>query len=153
MLMRVAQVVYTLTQFPTVRRVAFELDGEPADTIGGEGVVVSPPVDRGDFEDQTPAILVENVGPGDDVQSPLRVTGTANTFEATLNLRVLDASGKELYEELGSATSGTGQRGTFDETLDFDVKADGPGTLVAYERSAEDGSEIHVVRIPVELRR
>jgi hypothetical protein len=151
MLLRVAQVVHTLTQFPTVRSVAFRLDGEDVDAIGGEGVVVSPPVDRGDFEDQAPAILVESVGPGDEVSSPLRVTGTANTFEATLNLRLVTDDGQVLHDDFATATSGTGTRGTFDETIEFD--GEGPATLVAYERSAEDGSEIKVVRIPVILRR
>lgn len=153
MQLRVAQVVYTLTQFPTVRRVAFELDGEPVDAIGGEGVVVSPPVGRAAFEEQTPPILVESVGPGDEVGSPLRVMGTANTFEATLNLRLVDPAGNVLYDDFATATSGSGSRGTFAETLEFDAATAGPATLVAYERSAEDGSEIHVVRIPVELRR
>jgi germination protein M len=151
MALRVAQIVYTLTQFPTVARVAFRIDGEPVDAIGGEGIVVSPPVGRAAFEDQTPAILVESVGPGDEVSSPLRVTGTANTFEATLNLRIVDGSGNVLHDNFATATSGTGTRGTFDETIAFDGA--GPATLVAYEHSAEDGSEINVVVIPVELRR
>ncbi len=151
MTLRVAQVVHTLTQFPTVERVAFRLEGEPVEAIGGEGVVVSPPVDREDFEAQAPAILVESVGPGDEVASPLRVTGTANTFEATLNLRLVAEDGTVLHDDFATATSGTGTRGTFDVTIEFD--ADGPATLVAYEHSAEDGSEINVVEIPVELRR
>jgi hypothetical protein len=151
MLLRVAQVVHTVTQFPTVQRVAFRLDGEPVEAIGGEGVVVSPPVDRGDFEDQAPAILVESVGPGDEVASPLRVLGTANTFEATLNLRLVAEDGTVLHDDFATATSGTGTRGTFEVTIEFD--AEGPATLVAYERSAEDGAEINVVEIPVVLRR
>jgi len=151
MALRVAQVVYTLTQFPTVERVAFRIEGEPVDAIGGEGIAVSPPVGRDAFEDQTPAILVESVGPGDEVSSPLRVTGTANTFEATLNLRIVAQGGNVLHDDFATATSGTGTRGTFDETIEFD--GEGPATLVAYEHSAEDGSEINVVVIPVELRR
>ena len=151
MTLRVAQVVHTLTQFPTVERVAFRLEGEPVEAIGGEGVVVSPPVDRADFEAQAPAILVESVGPGDKVASPLRVNGTANTFEATLNLRLVAEDGTVLHDDFATATSGTGTRGTFDVTIEFD--AEGPATLVAYEHSAEDGSEINVVEIPVELRR
>ena len=51
MLTRVAQVVYTVTQFPAVQRVAFRLDGKPVSAIGGEGVVVDPPVTRADFSD------------------------------------------------------------------------------------------------------
>ncbi|HJV30029.1 MAG TPA: GerMN domain-containing protein [Gaiellaceae bacterium] len=151
MTLRVAQVVHTLTQFPTVARVAFRLDGEAVESIGGEGVVVSPAVDRGDFESQAPAILVESVGPGDVISSPVRLTGTANTFEATLNLRLVGADGEVLHDDFATATSGSGMRGTFDETIEFD--GEGPATLVAYERSGEDGSEINVVEIPVVLRR
>src|SRR5690606_15313075 len=37
---RVAQVVFTLTQFPTVDSVDFELDGEPLTALGGEGLLL-----------------------------------------------------------------------------------------------------------------
>lgn len=150
---RLAQVVYTLTQFPSVKRVQFKIDGKPVEAIGGEGVVVDPPVGRNAFEKQTPAILVESPTPGSVVTSPLRVRGTSNTFEANLNLRLLDGSGKVLYDNFTTATSGSGTRGTFEQSIPFTISKDGPGTLVAYERSAADGSEINVVRIPVELRR
>lgn len=153
MQLRVAQVVYTLTQFPTVQRVRFRLEGRPVEAIGGEGVVVEPPVGRAAFEQQTPAILVEAPAPGAIVASPLRVRGTANTFEATLFIRVVDASGRTLFDNFLTATSGSGTRGTFAATLEFEVEREGPGSLIAYERSAEDGSEIHAVRIPVDLRR
>ena len=153
MRLRVAQVVYTLTQFPAVKRVRFRIDGRPVDAVGGEGVVVEPPVGRRAFEDETPAVLVEYPTPGAVVRSPLNVRGTANTFEATLNLRLLDPSGKVLYDNFTTATSGSGSRGTFEQDVEFRLPKDGPGTLVAYERSAVDGSETNVVRIPVELRR
>ena len=46
---RLAQVVYTLTQFPTVRAVLFHLDGEPVNVFSGEGIVldVKARLDRG----------------------------------------------------------------------------------------------------------
>jgi hypothetical protein len=45
-----------------------------------------------------------------------------------------------------TATSGTGTRGTFF----FTTRAvDGVATLVVFETSAEDGSRIHGVEIPV----
>jgi hypothetical protein len=128
-----AEIVYTLTQFPTVQRVR----------IGGE-----PAVTRADFEDQTPAILIETPVAGDPVTSPLRVAGTANTFEATLQLRLVQ-SGRKLYENFVTATSGSGQRGTFEWQIPFD--ATGAATLEAFEYSAADGSEIHMVRIPIRL--
>jgi len=83
------------------------------------------------------------------VHSPLHVTGTANTFEAQFVLELHDASGHVLSSQPVHATSGTGTRGTFDATVTF--TATGPATLVAYERSARDGSPINMVEVAVTL--
>jgi spore germination protein GerM len=48
-LSRLAQVVYTLTQFPTVDEVLFHIDGEPVEVFSGEGVVLEDPVGRSDY--------------------------------------------------------------------------------------------------------
>ena len=132
-----AQVVYTLTQFPTVQRVV------PLRSIGETA-----PWTRATFEDVTPSILVESPLPGAHVTSPLRVRGTANTFEATFLLDIRNESNRSLSRETVTATSGSGTRGTFDTTISF--SATGPVTLVAYEASAENGRPIHVVRIPLD---
>lgn len=129
-----AQVVYTLTQFPTVRRVRLE---------GEEHV-------RADFEEETPAILVESPVPGEDVSSPLRIEGTANTFEATFQVEVVDAGGRVLGQRFVTATSGSGERGTFDAAVTF-AAMPGPVTLVTYEVSAEDGSRIHETEMPLQV--
>jgi hypothetical protein len=152
MLGRVAQVVATLTRFPTVDRVAFHLDGKPVEAIGGEGVVVDPPVGRKEIEGQTPQILVESPLPGDTVSSPIRVRGTANVFEATVSLDVRDAAGKLLLRTFTTATSGTGTRGTFETSLAVPA-AEGDVTIIAYEASAEDGRPLHVVEVPVVVTR
>jgi germination protein M len=148
---RVAQVVHTLTQFSTVQSVAFQLDGEPVDSVGGEGVVVDPPVGRADFEDLAPAILLESPAPGETVTSPFRLLGTSNTFEATFMFQLRDANGNELASGFGTATSGSGERGTFDHEVTFSGASAGAGVLKMFEASAEDGSEIHVVEIPVQI--
>lgn len=150
MLGRVAQVVATLTRFPTIRRVAFWLDGEPVEALGGEGVVVDPPVDRAAIEDQTPQILIESPLPGDAVTSPVRVRGTANVFEANVSLEVRDESGSVLLETFTTATSGNGTRGTFDTRL-APSGAEGTITIVAFEASAEDGRPLHETRVRVAL--
>lgn len=152
MQLRVAQVVYTLTRFPTVTSVAFEIDGRPAEAIGGEGIVVSPPVTRADFADNTlPAILVESPAPWQTVSSPLRLTGISNTFEATLNYQLIDAVGANIADGYGMATAGTGTWGTFDVTIPFEVTREGIGALIVFEVSAMDGSRINVVEIPLDL--
>ncbi|HET7516003.1 MAG TPA: GerMN domain-containing protein [Gaiella sp.] len=152
MLGRVAQVVATLTRFPTIERVAFRIDGKPVDAIGGEGVVVDPPVGRRAIEGQTPQILVESPLPGDTVRSPIRLRGTANVYEATVSIDVRGADGKLLERTFTTATSGTGTRGTFDTEVELPEHT-GAVTVVAYEASAEDGRPLHVVELPLELRR
>ncbi len=46
---RLAQIVYTLTQFPTVDRVDFRLDGVPVRVFSGEGILLEEPVTRDDY--------------------------------------------------------------------------------------------------------
>ena len=133
-----AQVVYTLTQFPTVRAV------RSSRMLGDTS-----PLTRQTFEDLTPSILVESPLPGETATSPLAVRGTANTFEATFQLQIRNSSGVPVASRFVTATSGSGQRGTFDTTISF-PRTGGPVTLVAYEQSAENGKAIHVVRIPLQ---
>ena len=154
---RVAQVVATLTQFPNVERVAFRLDGEPVSAIGGEGVAVDPPLGRDDIEAQTPAILVESPAVGETVSSPLTIRGTANTFEANFRVSVTAADGSTLYDSFVTATSGSGVRGTFDETFELaEGAAAGPVTLTVWEDNQSSGEggtppKLHVVEIPLVL--
>jgi len=54
MQMRLGQVVYTLTQFPTVKAVRFQLDGAPVNVFSGEGIILDHPVGRSDYADLAP---------------------------------------------------------------------------------------------------
>ncbi len=150
---RLAQVVFTVTQYPAIQRVSFALDGKPVKVFGGEGLILDHPVNRADFEDVTPAVLVESPALGDTVRSPLRVRGTANVFEARFRLRLTDASGHTVADVPVQATSGTGTRGSFDVTLRFPGARTGRGLLTAYYSSPKDGSPVTVARVPVELTR
>jgi Immunoglobulin-like domain of bacterial spore germination/Sporulation and spore germination len=144
---QVAQVVYTLTQFPTIEKVAFQIDDHDVDKIGD--VDLAQPVDRTNFEAVTPLIFVESPAPFDDVSVPLQITGTANTFEAMFQADVLDEDGNMLVHKTMMATSGSGTRGTFDETLDFTPPESGEITLKVYELSAKDGAVVNDVEIPL----
>jgi germination protein M len=146
MLGRLAQVVYTLTQFPSVTGVSFKLDGEPVSTLGGEGVVLDHPQTRADYEEQTPIILVERPVAGDTVSSPVLLAGTSNVFEANMHLDVYQGETK-LVDTFLTATSGSGERGTFETSVPLDVT--GPVRIVLYAPSAEDGSPQHLVEVPV----
>jgi len=150
MLLRVAQVVHTATQFAGVRKVAFRLDGEPVETIGGEGVIVAPAVGRTDFEGQAPPILVESPLPGDRVGAQLVVRGTANVFEARLDVDLVRPDGTRLAHRAVSASAGTGTRGTFSLRI-ATTHAPRRFTVVVYSLSAKDGSRIHLVEVPLRM--
>jgi hypothetical protein len=150
MFARLAQVVYTLTEFPTVEGVSFMLDGKPVDVFSGEGIVLDKPVTRADYEDQLPPILVESPAIGDTVSSPVEVSGTANVFEANVTAKLLDANGKELVSRFTTATCGTGCRGDFTVELPYQSAVEQKGTLVVHDDDADgDGKPGFEVRIPV----
>ncbi len=149
MFTRLAQVVHTLTQFPTVEGVLFQLDGEPVETFSSEGIVLDGPQTREDYEDQAPPTLVEAPAVGDIVASPLRLGGTSNVFEATSNYELLDATGAVIAEGFFTASCGTGCRGAFDVEVPFEWAGEPRGTLRVFELSAEDGSRVNVVEIPL----
>ncbi|MDZ5443019.1 Gmad2 immunoglobulin-like domain-containing protein [Micromonospora sp. 4G57] len=134
--LRRAQVVWTLTQFPTVRGVAF---------------AGAAPVGRDDYADLLPAIVVTGPSVGDRVTSPVSVTGSAEVFEATVSVRVLDATAREVGTSFTTAACGSGCRGDYRATVRYRVAATGPGTIEVYEVSPRDGSRVNVVAVPVVL--
>lgn len=151
---RVAQVVFTLTGFSGVERVAFLIDGTGVESIGGEGVMVDPPVGRDAFAGVTPAILVESPLPGAVVSSPLTVSGTSATFEGTVQLEVDEESGTVAYEGFFTSSGANGVHGPFEETVTFDVETPGAGSVVLWEEDVSDQSpsgQMNRVEIPVQL--
>ena len=152
MTMRLAQVVFTVTQFPTVESVQFELDGQPVETFSGEGIVLDHPVTREDYEDLMPMITVETPAIGSPVGTPVRIAGTANVFEATVTVRILDAAGNVLVEDFTTATCGTGCRGDYEIELAFEVSSEQPGLIqLQADDAAGTGAMPGLVEIPVTL--
>lgn len=151
---RLAQVVFTATQFPAVGQVQFRLDGRAVTVFGGEGIVLAHPVGRADFESLAPAVLVESPVIGDTVRPGLRVWGSADVFEAVFRLALTDSAGRAVADVPVKASAGTGTRGTFDVTLDYRSTArTGAGTLTAYYLSAKDGSRVTAAVVPITVTR
>jgi hypothetical protein len=140
--MRRAQVVYTLTQYSTIRRVRFAM---------ADGSVLAKAWGRAAFQDLLGAILVESPIIGAKVSSPVTVSGTANVFEATVSLRILDENGNEIARTFTTATCGTGCRGDYSVSVPFNLDRQQRGTVEVFESSAKDGSPINEVDIPVIL--
>ena len=152
MQMRLAQVVYTITQFPTVKGVVFSLDGEPIDVLGGEGIIIDHPLTRGDYADLLPTILVTSPALGQEVGSPVLIRGSANVFEANVSVKILDENDEVIAETFTTATCGTGCRGTYRVSVPYEVDHAQDGTIVVHDDDAAGvGRPPHEVRIPVRL--
>jgi sporulation and spore germination protein/immunoglobulin-like protein involved in spore germination len=130
------QLVYTLTQFPSVTAV----DGGP----------FAAPASRADFTDLTPQSPIYVAEPQRDasVPSPIRTSGTADVFEGTLAVDVW-SGGKKLRTQTIQATSGTGTRGTWSARI---AAPPGPTRLVFYEPSAENGEPLHATTVLLTVR-
>ena len=98
-----------------------------------------------------PPIVVRTPWAQDEIVSPVTVSGTADVFEATVSIRVLDEHGQELASGFATATCGSGCRGRYSTELFFFVDRRQPGTVEVFESSAEDGSQLFLVSIPVVL--
>ena len=143
---RVAEVVYTLTRYSTVRAVQFLLNGETADSLGD--VAIGEPQQRADFRDLEPNIFVESPGVGADLSSPFTLSGTAKVFEGSFQARLTDSSGRRIVEVVVQASRGAPGRGTFAKEVAFSTSAQA-GELIVFDQSMEDGSRQDEVKIPV----
>src|SRR5450759_4904569 len=127
---RVAQIVYTLTRFPTVKAVDFRLDGAIVETLGGEGLILDAGQTRADWRDFEPAIFVERPGIGAVLSSPFILEGTASVFEGSFMARLVDAGGK-IASATVQASRGAPGRGRYRQTITFGTTA-ARGVLIVY---------------------
>lgn len=129
---RVAQVVFTATQFDNVDEVVFWLDGEPIDALGGEGLIMEDPWSRDDVAREfTGGVLVDRPLPGDRVTSPFVVTGEADVYEGQFPIEI--RRGDEVLAVIAPVRGGAwGDWQDFSVTVEVDA-APGPIELVAYD--------------------
>lgn len=82
--------------------------------------------------------------------SPIEVIGYSQTFEGNVNLRLTAADGNVLAERntLGGSVDGFA---FFHSYLRFTVTDEISATLEVFETSAEDGSEINKLTVPLQL--
>jgi len=126
----VAQIVYTLTEFPSVRKV---------DVAGRSGLT------RDDFTGYLAPIFLESPASGALVPGTFHVAGTASVFEATLVVQ-LTRAGRVLSKQTVTASEGAPARGSFDATF---TAPPGDLTVTAFAPSAADGTPQHEVDVAV----
>jgi hypothetical protein len=127
----VAEMVYTLTQYPSIQRV---------DVAGQTGLT------RADVAEFVPPILVERPAAGATTGATIAVAGSASVYEANVVLE-LRQEGKLVQKKVVTAAEGAPGRGPFAGTL---VAPDaGHYVVAAYSPSAADGSAQHEQDVPV----
>ena len=140
--LRLAQVAYTLTQFPTVTSVLFQVEG-----VAMTGSTVT----RDSYQAALPNIFVDRPAWGAAAGNPVKVQGVANVFEATFRVQVKDAKGGTLVDRQVMASCGTGCWGDFSATIAYGVAKAQWGTLRVFDLSARDGSAQDVTEYPIWL--
>jgi hypothetical protein len=148
---RLGQVVFTLTQFTTVRSVVFQVEGQTVTVFGSAGIVLDGPVARGDYVDLLPALFVDRPAYGAALGNPARVTGSAQgVFEATFRVTLVDGGGRTIADQQVMAACMC-ESGAFEATVRYDVPDAHWGTLRVWAGSAKDGSPVSVREYPVWL--
>lgn len=148
-----AQLVFTLTQFPTVDEVVLMIEGEAVQFYGGHGMEVAPSMSREWFLESglVPDILIDSPAFFARADSPLVVRGIGRLFEAAADWALYDSEGLPLAEGFTMASTGGPDWGTFEFVIPYEVEREQLGALMMWEVSARDGSRIHLVEHPVWL--
>jgi germination protein M len=147
---RVAQIVYTSTQFPSIFGVKVLLNGRPARVVTAKGTVTTDiPQMRADYESVLPAIFVDSPAWGGTLREGDTIRGTANVFEAAFKLQLRDSKKLLLFDTTVRASSGTGTRGDWAAKGTLNGSGAKGGTLRVFDASAKDGKPENVIDIPV----
>ena len=151
---RVAQVVYTLTRFPTINAVDFMLDGALVETLGGEGLIL----DAG----QTPRRLARlrarhlRREPGRrrraDAARSSSAARPASSRARSGALSSTPAAASIVRAPRCRPHAARPGAGASARRIAFSTTAATSGTLIVYSQSMEDGSRQDEVRIPGHVR-
>jgi spore germination protein GerM len=159
MLSRVAQVVYTLTQFPTVDEVAFEIEGVPTTVLGGEGLMLDFYGTREGFlgTGLLPAVYVDSPVWSGEADNPMRIVGRTFVAGGEFVLAIVDNDGLILTEQtvVASGAEFMAPGGplwvSFDVTVAYTVDTAQLGALIVWSEDPSDGSQANILEYPVRL--
>ena len=154
---RLAQVTYTLTQFPTVQSVSFKVDGKPTLAIEGHEGTPIERATRSAYFDQLPPIFVDQPAWGAAITDPFAVSGIAQIlaleprFEAALVDRETD---EIIVEQTVRPACGEGcwqppGGGEFEIQFSIPAGADRDRLLLRLWEVAPDGSVIDFREYPL----
>jgi hypothetical protein len=95
--------------------------------------------------------VVNQPASGDQVTSPLTVSGQIAAFEAQFNIAIKDASGADIASQPGHSQEGQ-MLSPFSESVPFTVATQTPACLWVFDISNADGvTPTQVVQVPITL--
>ncbi|MGQ9556866.1 MAG: Gmad2 immunoglobulin-like domain-containing protein [Desulfurispora sp.] len=149
----IQSIVNTLTEFPEIRQVSFQVNGQVDERIRnwwGHVGLYNQPFQRDLSNVLKPAIWVTYPLPNQVASVPLLVKGSAMVFEGTVSARLKNEQGQEIALGHTTATQGAPGRGDFELRLTYPQPPSGSkGTLEVFWASPKDGSELDKVTIPL----
>jgi hypothetical protein len=119
--------------------------------VTGTASSEEPPPPTATVEPSLEPIVVTSPSPGDEITSPVTVAGSADVFEGTVTVWVVDGTNNRIGEAVATATCGGGCRGDFSVEVPYSVGQTQAGEILVFEESAADGKRLNSVRIPVTL--
>lgn len=124
--LRLAQVVYTLTASPGVTGVEFLFRSQPLKT-NVAGIDLSKPVTRATVQAAAGPLLLEVPAVGSTITSPLQVAGVSE-IDGVLEIQLWGPTGKLLASNVSTTSVGE----TFDFTVPYTQVGAGPDVLKVY---------------------
>jgi hypothetical protein len=131
--------------------------GQASDALSVSPVptTTSPPGGLGpaptDAPDGKPAVVIRTPVAGDELVSPIGVSGKANVADGEVTITLLAQDGTPLASTRTKISCGSNCRGTYAADIAFFVEQRVSGTIAVFEVSADDGSAVNVASIPVTL--
>ncbi len=148
----IQSIVNTLTEFPQIREVSFQVegrsDGRAMDWWGHVGLY-GQPFNRNIEKVHQPAIWVTHPVAGQISGVPLLIKGSARISEGSVKAQLLEENGKKIAEG-SAAPPRTAGRNDFEIHLTFTPPAKGNGTLEVFWNTSGDESPRDTVKIPIQ---
>lgn len=141
---RLAEVVYTLTEFPGVDSAQFYLHGSTVPDI--DGLPTAGPLTRADLASAIGNFLIVSPAVGESVKSPLTVSGISE-FSGALEVQLTNAGGQLIVNTVATTTVGE----TFTYTYPFSTGYAGGAMLDVYAAAGHSTTSDLVASIPVTL--
>lgn len=149
----IQSIVNTLTEFPQIREVSFQVEGNVDNRTRewwGHVGLYEQPFKRSLERVLEPDVWVTHPVSGQVAGVPMLVRGSARALGGTLNALLLDPAGKKIAEGQTPITKGSFGRVDFEMKLTFTPPGKGNGILEVYRTGPGEGTPAERVKIPIQ---